>query len=168
MGITIVLSILILFWVGFCFKEREYGVGVCSLIMASLTLFLIFCLLEGIGAKFIPEKDIEYKITSQEIVALKDNEQVEGRHFLFTGYIEEKLVYRYAKVTKNGIKVCTKDINECYIKYTDGNYRIEKRIPIKFKKWWHYIYSYPCKDDVRYTFYVPVGSVENTYEVDLE
>lgn len=111
--------------------------------------------------------EIKEITNKQEICALNDTSKVEGQKYLFSGYVDEKLVYRYVIETKKGkcIKECKSD--NTYLKEKDCNPYIETHEYTLKKDWqgWFGIRSIP---DTYRVFYVPENTVTNEYNVDLK
>ena len=103
-----------------------------------------------------------------ELVALKDNFQIEGSAFLFSSVVNEKLEYTYIYETDMGLTTNSIRADQAYIKYIDGDatpyiQTWEVRPHSNFVNWMF------CLGYYRYTIYLPQGSViENVYEIDLE
>ena len=113
-------------------------------------------------------KIIEYG-TKTELVALKDNFQVEGSRFLFSSVVNEKLKYTYIYDTNMGMTTGSVDADKTYIEYIG-----EDEIPyiqtwIKRPKNTVFEKLFLSKEGTYYTIYLPEGSIiENAYEIDLE
>lgn len=108
-------------------------------------------------------------INTQNIVALNDSSKMEGQRYLFSGYINESLVYRYVIETENG-----KHVEECkadngYIKEETINNPYVEIHTYTFKRGWCYWFAININCVKNYsTFYVPSGTVTNEYNVDLK
>lgn len=103
-----------------------------------------------------------------ELVALKDNFQVEGSAFLFSSVVDEDLHYTYIYETDMGMTTKSIDSNKTYIKYIEANETpyIQTWYVRPHSDFIHYLF---CSGYYRYTIYLPEGSViENIYEIDLE
>lgn len=103
-----------------------------------------------------------------ELVALKDNFQIEGSAFLFSSIVDEDLQYTYIYETDMGMTTKSVESNKAYIKYIEAD-----KTPY-IQTWYvrphsDFIHWLFCPGYYRYTIYLPEGSViENVYEVDLE
>lgn len=111
--------------------------------------------------------------TKTELVALKDNFNMESNYYLFRSHGEEKLKYSYLFYVKDkGIIAGQVDADTAYLSYIKDNEKpyLMKRI-YNFK---NPVLRYLSKvyGDIKteYSIYVPDGSitVENQYEVNLE
>lgn len=103
-----------------------------------------------------------------ELIALKDNFQIEGSVFLFSSIVNEKLEYTYIYETDMGLTTQSIRADDAYIKYIDEN-------ETPYLQAWevrprsNFIYYMFCPGYCKYTIYLPYGSViENVYEIDLE
>lgn len=117
----------------------------------------------------IPLEDCKIVETDKvELIALKDNFQVEGSTFLFSSVVNESLKYTYIYETDMGLTTDSVNADSAYIKYI-----AENETPY-IQTWevrphsdvinWLFFPGYR-----KYTIYLPHGSViENVYEVDLE
>lgn len=111
--------------------------------------------------------EIEYDIASDtKIIALKDNQNVNGNFYIFGGYVDEDLYYYYAYETEFGYKTEKLKADNAYIKYTDEEPHIERYVG-DFANEGAYFWGVPMCDD-RYIIYVPEGTVTNEFNVDLE
>ena len=127
----------------------------------------IVCLTSTITDCCVAPENKTYEITStHSIVALKDNPNITGHFFLFSGYEDEELYYHYAEETELGIRTDKIHADNSYIIYENREPRIEQYDATKFKHWWHYIYAVPL--DTYYKIYVPEGTVSQEFKVNLE
>lgn len=107
-----------------------------------------------------------------DIVALKDNSNVKGYIscgiFVTSGQIEEKMYYYCMENTKDGKHVIKVPAENSYIVETNEqtpqivaqvNKYADKRM-----EFWDCFYSY----DEKYIIYVPKGTVDATYKIDME
>jgi hypothetical protein len=103
-----------------------------------------------------------------ELVALKDNFQIEGSAFLFSSVVDENLHYTYIYETDMGMTTNSIDSSNAYIKYIEANETpyIQTWYVRPHSDFIHWLF---CPGYSRYTIYLPEGSViENVYEVDLQ
>ena len=101
-----------------------------------------------------------------DLVALQDNVGAEGRFFLGTGYIENKLnyfyyrkdgdAYRADKETADGAVIYQDEISQPYLLtyYSSFNH-----------SFW-YFFGFPSKSQ-RSQFHVPKGSIKENFTLDL-
>lgn len=149
------------------FSDREYLIG----ILASTAMGVVVFLLSGIICVAISyaikdgNMNIEL-VESQNIVALKDSQNIDGQFYLMGGYVKEDLYYYYAKETEFGYKCDKVKASDSFVIYTDGQPKIETYEATSFKHWWIYIYAIP--EHTHYSIYVPAGTVTNEYKIDLE
>ena len=108
-------------------------------------------------------------VTTQEICALNDSSEVGGQKFLFSGYIEENLVYRYVVDTERGKHIEECDVDDAYIKDIESNNPYVEIHKYQFKSGWYYLFAIDFKSEENYqVFYVPNGTITNEYNVDLQ
>ena len=110
--IYIILGCIIGVVVGYnyCYELDE---GILCGFLGGLIGVIAYFIIGGIIGLFLPTKDI---ITTQNLCALNDTTAIEGQTFLFSGYIDEELKYRYLVETEKGIHVEEKGITNAYIK----------------------------------------------------
>lgn len=163
------------FMIGFLFYDHtvyrsiDFGDVLISILMGILgCLFGLIPLLIG-NQVFITDDMGLVNHEQVELIALKDNYQIESTTFLFTSIADSELKYTYLyEVPEKGVTAKSVSADKAYIKYID-----ESQTPY-VQKWetrsksmlinWLF-----CPGEYGYTFYLPQGSVvENVYEVDLE
>lgn len=142
-----------------------------SLLMGFIGAFVgvIISLISGAVFECQPIENCRIDMENRtELVALKDNFQIEGSAFLFSSVINEDLHYTYVYETDMGMTTKSVNSNKTYIKYIEAN-----ETPY-IQTWYvrphsNFIHCFFCPGYYRYTIYLPEGSViENVYEVDLE
>lgn len=137
--------------------------------LGGLLVGLIIALFASMIFSTIPIEDCKIVETDKvELVALKDNFQIEGSAFLFSSVVNESLKYTYIYETDMGLTTQSVRADNSYIKYID-----EDETPY-IQTWqvrphsdfinWLFFPGYE-----KHTIYLPHGSViENVYKVDLE
>lgn len=136
--------------------------GVCGFVVG-LVIYGILGSIIGGGLQTVEN------INTQNIVALNDSSKIEGQRYLFSGYINESLVYRYIIETEKG-----KHIEECkadngYIKEENINNPYVEIHTYTFKHDWCYLFAININYVENYSvFHVPGGTVTNEYNVDLK
>jgi hypothetical protein len=131
---------------------------------------LVIMLFVSISFNDRPLEDcrITYSDEKIELVALKDNFQVEGTAFLFSSTVNDELKYTYIYETDMGMTTKSLKANGCYIKYIDDNETpyIQKWTVSHPSKFMNKMFFLPYD---RYTIYLPEGSViEEVYNIDIE
>lgn len=98
---------------------------------------------------------------TEKIVSLNDNNLMNGRIYLRSGYIEEDLYYQYIVQLNNGGFVSNKVKSaNATLFYDTDNYRVEW-----YKKTRSWLYF---KDEATYVeIYIPEGSITADYMIDL-
>lgn len=136
--------------------------GIFGLVVGSVIWFIV-----GIFGCFLPTTDT---FERKEIYALNDSSKLEGQKYLFSGYIEENLVYRYVEETNRGKHVEEVDMDCGYIKDIDSDSSPYVEIySSKFKHKWYFLFFMDWNVSQGYSvFYVPEGTVTNEYDVDLQ
>lgn len=124
---------------------------------------VLFILIGGAIGSVLPQEEV---VEEQRIYALNDSSAVEGEKFLFSGHIDEQLVYRYVTNNDKGKRIEELDNGEVYIK--EGNYTpaLEHHYNILSKNW-HKLFANAWFSDEYYIFCVPRGTVTNEYNIDL-
>lgn len=105
----------------------------------------------------------EAPYTVEQIIAVKDNSQIEGKIYLRRGYISETMCYDYLAETSDGGYVSERVATSNATIYIDNNNpRIEWYS--NTKTWWIFYRELEptCK------IYVPDGAIANDYSIDLE
>ena len=139
---------------------------ISNILLGGVSGFAIWLTIGSLIGIFLPTTDIVTE--EQEIYALNDSSTIKGKNFLFSGYIDEKFVCRYIVNTDKGksIEEIDTDDNKFYIE--EGNYKPKVvKYSIGFKSNWHYLFAFPMFHDY-YKFFVPEGTVTNTYNIDLQ
>lgn len=100
-----------------------------------------------------------------EIVALADATHTEGQFYLFGGTIESEPVYRYYYRSDGGYKMGWKLVGDSLIVESETETpRYDKIEEVRGTDWW----GISNTAETRYIFYVPPGTVTNTFDLDLE
>ncbi len=149
----------------YCFDwfEKIFFSVLESILAVAISLLVL------LGASAITScfADVDYNMVSDtKIIALKDNQNVNGNFYIMGGYVDEKLYYYYATETELGYKTEKVNAENSYIKYTDGESHIEE-YEAKFVNDYIYLFAAPMQLD-RYIIYCPEGTVTNEFNVDLE
>ena len=99
---------------------------------------------------------------TEQIVAIKDNSQVEGVIYLRRGHISETMYYNYLAETSDGGYVSERVAASNATIYIDNNPRIEWYSNTQI--WWVFYRELEptCK------IYIPDGAIANDYSIDLE
>lgn len=131
-------------------------------------LIIVFPVNMNFTDRPLEDCQITYFDEKIELIALKDNFQVEGNVFLFSSAVNDELKYTYIYETDMGMTTNSLKASDCYIKYINDNETpyIQKWVvshPSKFMEKMFFL-SYD-----RYTIYLPEGSViEEVYDIDIE
>ena len=160
--LLIVLVGFIIFIIGAIFDTDLLGeVGFKMIVY---TFFIVIVAI--IVPLFFPTTQV--LIQTQNILALNDNISIEGNYFLFSGYINEKMEYRYIIDTDKGKHVESCDVDNTYIKETTDDKHYIEHYKSEFKYQWMRTW-FICLDDSSYdVIYVPKGSITTKYNIDLE
>lgn len=129
-----------------------------------LIIFLASIIFGIVGLAKCSNAEWEYEkpYATEKIVALNDNNMLNGRFYLTSGYIDEDLYYQYIVQLNNGGFVSNKvKASNTTIFYDDDNYRVEW---CKKTKQWLYFTAEETYNKV----YIPEGSIANNYSIDLQ
>lgn len=110
-----ILGGLLGFWLG---VKKKLGMIVDYTLFGILCGLALFCTV-GFGLGFLLPRT-EGVTTEQEICAFSDSSSTESYNFLFSGYIQDELVYRYVIETERG-KHIEEVKDDVYIR--EGNYK---------------------------------------------
>ncbi len=163
-GLTVAIVLIIKTWIDDWYDLGEkigafFGIN----LLAFLISFLVWFGVSGLMSICI---DLEYvKDSDTQIIALKDNQNVNGRFYIMGGYVDEELYYYYAKETELGYKTEKMEARKAYIKYTDAEPHIE-RYTAEFPKDFLYVFGNPIGE--RYVIYCPENTITTEFAVDLE
>ena len=159
-----------------CKDETPMGVGwliisVFTLIIFGILIWYIGSNLTG-GVLYNFKGNTEEYHTSWNITAMQDNLNTHGRFYMRSGYIETDLCYYYVYSTKNGLKSSYIPANKTYLNYTTDKPHIERYTRRWNKSWIKWLTCVDAQNyatnDVYYKAYVPEGSVEQSFNVDLQ
>ncbi len=168
-------------------KKGEKKVFVCQedmplekgdLILGIIVLIFIGILIEECGSFFSGGILYQFKGNTEEyhtswnITAMQDNFNTHGKFYIRSGYIETDLYYYYFYSTKNGLRSSYIPAKKTYLNYTTGTPHIERYARRWNKSWIKWFTHFDAQDyvinDVYYKAYVPEGSVEQSFNVDLQ
>ena len=168
-------------------KRKKEGVYICQeetpletgwIIPGIVALIILGIMIGYIGSCFTGA--ILYKIkgnteeyhTSWSITAMQDNLNTHGRFYMRSGYIETDLYYYYFYPTKNGLRHSYIPANKTCLNYTTDKPHIERYTRKWSKSWIKWVTCVDAQDyavnDVYYKAYVPEGSVEQSFNIDLQ
>ena len=162
--IYIILGLIIGVILGAIYLEGISG-GVSGGLLGFLVGILVLITIGfGIGLT-VPTVEV---VEEQEIIALNDSTSIEGRKYLYSGYINENLVCRYVINTERGKHIEEVKSDSVYIK--EGDYKptviTHKFVP---KEDWYAWFCIPIGSGGNYTeFFVPENTVTSEYNIDLQ
>lgn len=161
--IFIILGFLIGFIIGL--YDDGFFLGVLSSILGLIIGFVVWLFVGGIIGCFLPTVEV---VEEHELCALSDSSSVEGVNYLFSGYIDEKLVCRYVIDTERGKHIEEEKTNNVYIK--EGNYTPTVKIhKMDLKKDWYDWFAHELFVEGYYVeFFVPENTVTSEYNIDLQ
>jgi hypothetical protein len=176
MGFIIILgvsifTILFLCIIGIYFNTHDRGKQeehAWTITKIFISIFIINCVLGFISFVIQSNSYIEQKPETIEIVALQDSQNVTGRFYFRSGYIEEKLYYYMMYNSDKGQTTLKLQSDKSYI--TESNdvkphveiYR--KAIENKFLIWY---LGESVRDDY-YKIYAPKGTIDKSFSIDLK
>ena len=162
------LFVIIGIVLGIVFGYRD-GYEIIEAILGGLIGFIVGLFMWFVVGAFCYNLPYNEIVTTQEICALNDSSEVEGQKFLFSGYIEENLVYRYVIDTERGKHIEECDVDNAYIKDIESDNPYVEIHKYEFKSGWYYLFAIDFKSAKKYQiFYVPNGTITNEYSVDLQ
>lgn len=144
---------------------RDFSIVVLSIIMGGLIGFLVWFGLGAIIGNALPKQEI---IEEEKLCALSDIQGIEGEGFLGSGTVKGSLTYYYITQTEQGKRIQKANVADAYI--CEGDYEpVIRTHTFTIKNRWWYLLAHdwlPTEDYVE--FFVPEGSVNNSYLIDLE
>lgn len=145
------------------FKVKDYIVALTyiGIIIGGLVAFALTPVMTAIAP-------VETEAIEKKIYALNDTSSNQGTHYLYSGYINNELKYRYVVGTSNGKQVKETKTTNVFIKEEncEPKVKIYKRV-LKNKIYgWLFFVELPDEDKVE--FYVPDNTVINDYNIDLQ
>lgn len=145
------------------FKVKDYIVALTyiGIIIGGLVAFALTPVMTAIAP-------VETEVIEKKIYALNDTSSNQGTHYLYSGYINNELKYRYIIGTSNGKQVKETRTTNVFIKEEncEPKVKIYKRV-LKNKIYgWLFFVELPDEDKVE--FYVPDNTVINNYKIDLQ
>ena len=161
MLIIIIFAVLMFIW-----GYSQYGFFFDGLLYSIAGLFVGFIFYFFIGGIIGVNLPLNEICEEQKIYALNDSSSIEGQNYLFSGYVDEELVYRYVIDTDKGKYIEEIDAYNAYI--NEGNYNpMVKHYSYEFEKKWHKLFAHTLFVSDYYEFYVPENTITTEYNVDL-
>lgn len=181
--ITIVLSIVCIIISFLCYKDgkdmagsEHFGIGwlIFSIIIFPIGIYMLSWLIGlGVGSVIATEANkVEvYKYTTS-IYCLNDDSKIEGRTYLYGGYVNQNMVYRTMYIDEHGGKKMWEiNVNKASV-FEDGKKEVvvfgEKYENPKVDYWLKGFDDSSMKNDTRYEIHVPKGSVVSEFNIDLK
>lgn len=140
-------------------EEGVSGVILASFLGALIGFFIAF-IVSAIGTVISGPTEFASKNT-YDIVSLKDTGS--GSKYLFGSAYNDKLIYRYMVATDEGYETRQVDAKQTLVIY-DDNPRVEEGYKV-YSNPIHRYFSLPYSCT---KFYVPEGTIEQDYSIDLE
>lgn len=143
------------------------------LVSILIAIAVLVCNITSAAAiwNFAPDSHEYYVKNDFEIVAMQDNLNTNGRFYLTHGMIETDLYYFYMRETSRGLKQGKMPANNTYITYTEDTPHVEY-YETRFKedvKWVDlFTLNDRCYVESYYRAYVPTGTVQEDFYVDLK
>ena len=146
------------------------GSAFFSALSAFCTFIIVVLPIMGIVDLFSDKT--EYIAYETPIVCLNDSTSIEGHKYLFSGCINEKMIYRTMYIDSHGgKKMWELNVNDCSVFEDNQNkvvaYKYEYTNPTVIK--WIGSYGEIFKEDniSRYEIHIPQGSITTEYNIDL-
>lgn len=162
--ITIILFFLIpciLF-----FKENYEYDNFFESLLISILIGLLFSSFGCAISLIIPTKII-YEPQKYEIESLSDNNQLYGRFYLGIGVVNGEVGYSCYIKYEDHFKMINVKSDRATVRYTDTIPHVVIYTPKMKKVWWNY-FSIPVDLEYKYDFFIPEGSITNSYQLDLK
>lgn len=159
----VIICVIIGFIIGYKTNWDDIVSGILAGILGLLIGLLIYLIVGGcIGCELATKEVIE----EQKIYALNDSIGVEGGYYLFSGYIDGNLKYRYVIDTDKGKHIEEVAADYGYIKEGDYDPKVEHHY-YEFEKKWQSWFGHRLFVEDYYEFYVPENTVTTEYNIDL-
>lgn len=140
--------------------DTMFGIGFIALVIG-VCLFIFY----AVGKNKCEKSSWEYEeqpYSVEKITAISDNNMMNGRFYLRSGYIESDLYYQYiVKSGNGGFRTSKVKSNEATIFYDEDNFRVEWYS--RSKHWWYFE-----ETDTYCEIYIPEGSLADSYSIDLK
>ena len=163
MLLIIVTVIIVSAFAIFSWKESEDISTTFLLSMFGLLIALfVTVVLIRIGECIPGEKTYEM-LDSNEIYAMNDSVNGDMHYFLFSGYSDSELTYRYLYKGEFGYEVGEIDAEKASIIFSDT-----PKVEEYEKHFANPIHDLFCFHDSSYRIYVPEGTISMQYNVDLQ
>ena len=145
----------------FKFEDFIFASTYIGIIIGGLVTFALTPVMTDIAP-------IENKVVEKEIYALNDTSTNQGVSYLFSGYVDDELKYRYVINTSNGKQIKETKTNNVFIKERDNTPKVKiyKRV-LKYKSY-SWLFFVELSDEDKVEFYVPENTVTNDYKIDLQ
>lgn len=165
LGFIIAVIIII---VGCVFEWDGIGEKIGNSVLTLISSFVMSVLVAiFMGMIITPISEIEYSVISDtKIIALKDNQNVNGSFYVLGGYVDEGLYYYYAVETEFGYITEKIKAENVYIKYTNDEPHIEE-YQGSFANKKNNLWAVPLCSN-KYIIYCPNGTVTHEFNIDLE
>lgn len=162
--LIVILCVIIM---AYLFYDNMYGSSSKAFFGGVLGFVVGFCLYISLGG-FIGSVLKTIDVTEKkELYALNDLSSIEGSYYVFSGYIDEKLVYRYVEKTEKGLHI--EEINSSNVYIKEGDYIPTLVIHKKeFASEWMYLFAHDYFFTTEYEFLVPANTVITEYNIDLK
>ena len=167
--ILIVLGIIVFTIVGGIKSKNSWNFDIVEIFLFDLIGVVLLFVAIIVSVCLAPNtvNQAKYKlVNTNKIIALQDNITGEGSTtYLGAGHYEDNLNYFYATNTNMGVKIEKVQADFAYVQYSNTP-KIETYKVTGFNKWTTYLYAYPCYEI--YKIYVPKGTIQQNYNIDLK
>lgn len=166
-GFVVAVVFIVSAWIHEDGLLSKIGYTFAGIFVGFVVSIFILLIASGIFNCFLDDSDYVYSLSeSTNIIALKDNQNISGSYFIFSGYVDEELYYYYAKETEFGYITDKIAADNCYIKYTNNTPKIETYTADFTNKifWW---FAGPMVNN-RIIIYCPENTITTEFDIDLE
>ena len=149
----------------------EWGFDLCHpfiMILMTIVAFLVLLLTSSASSNIAETVPVES--TTQTLVAIQDNRDIEGRGSFISRSVETNSYYYYLVETEKGIQLNKQLTNSSYIKYLEeGETPYVEIFTFDYKnKKLNEIFWGPCVKNDEYVFHIPKDSIISEYKIDLQ
>ena len=164
---ALIISVLISIIVYFTLEDELDRISaIITSITASLIASFFIISLISVALPTKPIIDISTTTTTQTLHSLKASNEIHGKHFLISGYIDEELYYYYYIQNPDSSFIFQKrQASKSYIYYTDSIPHIDITITKYLQPrdiLWKIQFANKFSD-IKYKFYIPRNSIISDY-----
>lgn len=140
------------------------------LLMFLMTVVAFLVLMVTANISSAVAETVPVESTTQELIALQDNQDIKGQGSFLSRSIEINSYYYYLTETEKGLQLNKQSTNSSYVKYLEeGETPYIEIITLDYKnKILNEIFWGPCVKNDEYIFHIPKDSIITEYKIDLQ